>query len=399
MNKKTLLTVSFSILFILALVKLPIQASAQNMSSDNYEIIDPTINSGGDDSSSSDNYKMEFSAGGEFNDERFESSNYKVGSGTGYTFMANVPKISYFEANDEKMNNICGYGGCYDRARFEIDPQNNPEDTLYSIEISDNDWSTVNYVDGITHQIKTNKDIDDYQTINSWQNGSWSEYNILGLNSQTEYKIRARALHGDFTESSPGPEKSTNTTNTTIFMDLDVSSESWRSSNPPYNITLGNISTNSVVTAPNYIWTSIGTNAQGGATISAYDLHGGLYSNNTDNLIESKNQNLETADSGFGIRIDTSKRLLDTGDPGYLRENLEYASSETNSVGGLSSSDHSYKVVLCTLRESTGHCNQGTGAPVHLSRTAIMLKAKASLQDEASDDYSDTITFSSIGTF
>ncbi|MDD3661684.1 MAG: hypothetical protein PHG63_01335, partial [Candidatus Dojkabacteria bacterium] len=67
-----------------------------------YEIVDPTINAGGDDDqvSTSADYRLFDSLGASLNDIRFESENYALGIGTGYTFMAEVPTVSYFQTDD-----------------------------------------------------------------------------------------------------------------------------------------------------------------------------------------------------------------------------------------------------------------------------------------------------------
>ncbi len=198
-------------------------AKAQNLESDGgYRIVDPTIDSGGnDDQSSGSGYNLFSTIGGSLNDERFESANYKLGTGQGYTIMANVPTVASFNTNDISL---CGEGGCYDRARFEIDTQSNPSDTLYLVEISSDNWTTVQCLDGDTHLPKpiADKDINDYLTQGAWQAGTWSGLNILGLQSNTTYQLRIRALNGDFTESEPGPSTEARTNNPTIVFDLDI---------------------------------------------------------------------------------------------------------------------------------------------------------------------------------
>jgi hypothetical protein len=235
MNKNALLQLKIKILLkltiCLGLVSFaltlpffaPQQSIAQNMESDGgYQIIDPSINSGGnDDQSSSSGYKLFTSISNNIQDERFDSDNYKLGSGSGYTFSANVPQIASVDSSDES---ICGEGGCYDRARFTIDTQSNPSDTLYCIELTTDNWNTVLIVDGDTHTPKpiANKDINDFLTKSSWEMGAWSDANLIELSAQTQYMIRARALNGDFTESAPGPSESFETNSPTIVFDLDT---------------------------------------------------------------------------------------------------------------------------------------------------------------------------------
>lgn len=392
---------------IFAILSLPLIATtfsfhtyAQNMTSDSgYEIIDPTINSGGnDDQSSASGYMLRESIGDSFNDERFESASYKLGVGQGYTFMANVPEISYFQTDDAAMINICGAGGCYDRARFEIDTNDNPTDALYLIEITSDNWMTIQCLDGSTHQPKaiSSKSINDYLTKSTWETGSWTEANILGLSQDTQYKIRARSLNGDFTESEAGPEQTEDTTDPYIIFDINISGDTWQSSTAPYEISLGEISTISPSTATDLIWLDISTNAVNGATISVRDSNQGLISPSTSGQIDSESEDLTSEREGFGLKIDISKRLPAAGQPGYLRESTIYNTTGAHEVGALVSSP---VVILCTIEETGGNCSTGTGSPVDGGRAAIWIKARASVTNPSAGDYADSITFTSIGTF
>lgn len=376
------------------------RAYAQNMTSGSgYEIIDPTINAGGnDDQSSTGGYMLMESIGDSFNDERFESSNYKLGVGHGYTFTANVPEISYFQTDDAAMVNICGTGGCYNRARFEIDANDNPTDTLYLIEITDDNWTTIYCLDGSTHQPKAiaSKTINDYITKSSWETGSWTEANILGLSQDTQYKIRAKALHGDFTESEAGPEQTEDTTDPYISFDINISGDTWQSSTAPYEISIGEISTTGPSTASNLIWLDIDTNAVNGATISVRDENQSLLSAATGGHIDSESEDLASEDEGYGLKIDTSKRLPASGQPGFVRESTTYNTAGAHEVGALASGP---TVILCTIEETGGNCSTGVGSPVDGGRAAIWIKVRASVTNPAAGDYADSITFTSVGTF
>jgi hypothetical protein len=372
---------------------------AQNMTSPSgFEIIDPTISAGGNDDqvSTTATYLLRESIGVSFMDERFESANYKLEVGTGYTFEAQTPSISYFSATDGTMENICGHGGCYDRARFELDAEGNPTDTLYLIEISDDSWTTVQYVDGPTHVISSSKDINDYLTETSWEGGAWTEDNVLGLTPGTEYKVRARALNGDFSESEAGPDQTASTTVPQIYLDLNIAGGTWSSTSAPYSIDLGEVSKTSVTTATDYIWIDLGSNALSGAILSVRDANNGLYSATTGETIASQSEDLNTQSEGYGLKIDTSKRLPASGQPGFLRESTTYNAAGGDEVGAISTSP---TTILCSIEETGGNCSGGTGTPVHEGRAAIWIKARSSFTRGSATDYTDTITFSATGTF
>ncbi len=388
----------FCIIFTVFLIST-VPTFAQNMTSGSgYEIIDPTISAGGNDDqvSTSGNYLLRESIGVAIMDERFESANYKLEVGTGYTFETNTPSISYFSATDGTMENICGHGGCYDRVRFEINAEGNPNDTLYLIEISDDSWTTVQYVDGTTHNISGSKDINDYITESSWETGAWADENVLGLTPGTQYKIRARALNGDFSESEAGPDLTASTTVPQIYLDLNIAGDTWSSTSAPYSIDLGIVAKTSVTTSSDYIWIDLGTNALSGATLSVRDQYNGLYSSQTGKTIDSQSEDLGSEDEGYGLKINITKRLPASGQPGYLTESTTYNTSGADEVGAISTSP---AVILCSIEETEGNCSGGTGSPVHEGRSAIWIKARASYTTSSATDYTDTITFSATGTF
>ena len=397
MKKNSLILITILVAFA-SLCAFATTIYAQNMTSGSgYEIVDPTINAGGNDdqSSTSGDYNLLESIGDIFNDERFESSNYKLGVGVGYTFMAHVPTITYFQTDDSSMENECGDGGCYDRARFELDGGDNPSDTLYLIEISSDDFATVQYVDGPTHNLSSSKDINDYLTESSWETGAWDGANILSLLPNTQYKIRARALNGNFTESSAGPSMTETTTVPYVYLDLNIADGTWQQTSPPHEIDLGQLGA-SVTTSSDYIWLDVGTNAVTGATVSVRDLYTGLKDLSTSAVIDSLDENLASESDGYGLRIDTTKWLPGSGQPGYLRGKPKYHNAGgSDYVGGLSPSE---VVIMCSIDDGADNCDTGTGTPINDGRGAIWIKAKVAT-GQAGGDYTDTISFTALGSF
>ncbi|MDD3661833.1 MAG: fibronectin type III domain-containing protein, partial [Candidatus Dojkabacteria bacterium] len=368
---------------------------AQNMTSESgYEIVHSTINAGGDDDqvSTSADYRLFDSLGASLNDIRFESENYALGIGTGYTFMAEVPTVSYFQTDDATMEALCGDGGCYDRARFELNANGNPSGTLYLVEISSDDWTTVQYIDGPTRQVVPEKDINDYLSETSWETEGT---NIAGLKAGTEYHIRLRALNGDFTESSPSTDASATTVYPYVYLAVNISGDTWQDTDPPHTIDMGKIS-QSISTAPDYVWIDLGTNAVSGATVNVFDQHSGLYHSESASTIESLDENLATASDGYGLRVNTATFLPVSPQPGYLRAQSRFIDpSGTDVVGGINTSS---AVILCSISDAGENCDSGTGHPLVGGRGAIWIKAKSGAA-QASGEYQDVITFSSIGTF
>jgi len=371
---------------------LPVKA--EDIDSTNYKIKDITFGPS-DNTSASTNYKLLEITGDNFNDERFSSTNYKIGIGQPFVWMANVPLMQCFETTTDGSTDcedadvtpdgmvmVCGTSGCYDRARFEIDPQGNPTDALYSIQITtDEDWVTWDYIDGATFLIEnaSNHDIDDYLTESQWE-GTSSNINVLDLDPSTQYYIRATALSGDFTETLPSPDATATTGSSELTFDVDIAGTggSGSENSSPYTINIGRIATGSVSTASNLIWMDIDSNAISGSIIEVKDAHTGLYT--VAYTIASANANLDSASEGYGLTEYTVTE--EYGGPFAVTTNFGQGG---NIVGGLSTSD----VNLYTTSSN----------PINHGRASVYVKARASTSTPSSTGYVDTITLTASGTF
>ena len=134
---------------ILVTVCIPVYAT--DLNSANYKIIGITTNSGGGLADST-NYSLMTITGEISANPTTYSSLYRMNLDPSANFVAEIPTLQCFETNTGTgatqctsapaevlsggMQAVCGQPGCYDRARFEINPMTNPSDTLYSIEIS-----------------------------------------------------------------------------------------------------------------------------------------------------------------------------------------------------------------------------------------------------------------------
>ncbi len=396
-SKRTLYFLVMLIISVLVFTNSTGQINADDVDSTNYIIKDLTVGSGGGEDESSSNYRLVQSIGDNLNDDRFDSSNYKLGIGTPLNWMATAPSIVCFETttdgstscsdadvNPDGMVMLCGDGGCYDKARFELNSENNPSDTLYSIQITtDSGWSSWDYIDGATFMVEnsSNHDINDYLTETSWE-GTVSSFNVLGLSCGTTYYLRATALHGDFTESDPGPDSSATTSYPQITFDIDIANigGSGSETSSPYSIDLGQISIGSVTTATDLIWLDLGSNASGGAVISVLDNYTGLYSPTTSYTISSSDSDLDSASEGYGLQEYSSTVTY----LGPLSVESAFGNGG-NTVGGIST--------------TPANIYNTSSKPIYGGRSSLYVKAKASNNAEAASDYEDEITFRVVGTY
>ncbi|MBD3363125.1 hypothetical protein GF362_05375 [Candidatus Dojkabacteria bacterium] len=381
--------------FFLSVFKI----SAEETQSSNYKMIGVSFGSAGGVSGTNDGgdeYKLLGLAGEPISDDRFESTNYKALPGAPNVLVANVPIISCFETvtdgftqctdvdvNPDGMVMLCGQGGCYDRARFEIDTQNNPPDTLYTIqikEVGDSEWS---YIDGSTFIVEdiSSHDINDFLTESSWESTA-SNFNILGLRMNTSYEIRAIALHGDFTQSPPGPTETATTANAQIYFDIDIADNTGNSveTMSPYSVNLKVLNPGIINTAGNLIWLDIGTNAEGGLFVQIEDDYNGLRSNTTNYTISSWDVDLTSVASGFGL--------------------VEYLSYETmlgplNVESGFGNGGD----IVGGLSTTPKNIYNTSGNPVYEGRAALYVKAKSDTNTPSESDYKDELTFTLIGTY
>lgn len=401
---KSKISVNATILFtLLSTLFYPLITYAETLESTDYQIDGATINSGAEvTDSGSTNYLLHTSIGDFSGDPRLNSASYSIKTGTPNVFTANVPLVLCFETassgssqctngpsylNSTGMITICGPSGCYDKARIEIDSQNNPEDTLYGIQISEDDFATdIRIIDWTTRAPVTfsSRTIDDYKTKAEWEDYNNSEgtgwtvgYNIQGLNPNTEYDIRIVALHGDFTHSSPSPVETATTSMPTLSLDLDISDGSGTSTETsyPYLVEMG-LTAGFVTTANNLIWMDINSNGSQGITLAQRGVYGGLFS--SGELINSSTANLDVASEGFGLQsfYINQSYASPTGELETISVETNYAGS-SNFVGEIDTS-------LLDVYQSTG--------PIYSGRAALYVKAKPATTTPTGN-YTETISF------
>lgn len=328
----TIITVIFSQTFISVL--------AQNLDSSNYTLVAPTIGNSTAGTSDSSNFSQLMSSG-LIDSTRFESANFALRGGYVALIEPNVPKTACLETTTNFSNTnctgvpgsdgmfaVCADPGCYNRAKLEIDTQNNPSDIRYAIQISTaSDFSSnVFYVDSTTHFLKSNLTVADFTTKCDWEgtvvsgicaspNTTWQRYNILGLRPETQYYVRisaASAISGNnnFQQTEWGPSATITTAKPTITFDIDIAPDTSTNTNQPYNLDLGTLNNTSVNTSSDNIVLRTATNGLGGLQLNVKGNQGYLLNNLSSDQIPAYNGDL-ASNTGYGIRNLSSANAAD----------------------------------------------------------------------------------------
>lgn len=385
----------FKMLFTVCIFSLLSPVLADDVDSGSFTILDFSFNSNDSTPVDSANFKSIITSDEYISDVRFSSGTYRIGAGILNTWKASVPQIQCFETttsgstscNDADvaggMVQVCGTGGCYNKARFEINPSGNPTDTLYSARIStDPTFATWDYIDGATFLTESagNHDINDYLTESAWE-GTVSNFNVIGLTVNTAYYIKITALHGDFTETESSPSATATTSTPSLSFDIDIATTagSGAETSAPYAISLGSLITGQVTTATNVVWMDIGTNANAGAKVYGRSLNGGLYSSSRSYTITMGDYDLDSV-TGYGVRRHNALQTY----LGPLSPQGAFAGGG-NSVGGLTTQLYS------TLIFST------SSQPIFGGRGSLYVKAKPPIDAPTATDYTDTLTFTIAG--
>jgi hypothetical protein len=330
--------------------------------SPNYNLRELNVGGGGDQSQSA-NYRSEQTIG-ELGSP-MQGTNFGGGLGFGFTQMANVPPAP-------TLTNPSNY---YNRLHVIIANGGNPSDTLFAIAISSDDFVTTRYVKS-DQAIGSSLTLSDYQTYASW--GGGSGFDILGLAANTTYKVKVKAMQGDFSESGYGPTASAATDSLTLIFDIDVAATDTPTS-PPYVLSLGTLLAGTVTTGSDKIWASLETNGQSGANIYIAGQNAGLLSGSTSYSLASTTGDLDSLPEGFGLQ--GSSATQSSGGPLTIASPFNSGSDQ---VGGITTA-------FQTLFTTAG--------PITAGRGSAVLKAKASSNAPAKSDYSETLTVISAVNF
>ena len=332
--------------------------------STNYRLRTYEFGAGGEDNASSTNYRANVLAG-EVGDNQLSGTTYNLGPGLNFAQQADVPTAPTF-------TNSSNY---YDKLHFIVNPSDNPTDATFAIAISDDSFSTTNYIQD-DNTVGSTLGAEDYQTYAAW--GGVSGQLVIGLDPNTNYEIKVKAMHGDFTETGYGPTDSAATIGPTIGFDLDISSSDTETS-APYIISMGELSTTGVNDSSEYIWIDFETNANSGGSVFIKGENAGLAGNNATNTIASVTGDLSSLSEGTGIQ--NSSVTQSNGGP--LSVNSPYNGGGEN-VG----------IVDTTYREILTSAN-----PIVGGRASFTNKVKINSIVPAAPDYTETMTIVAAGSF
>ncbi len=398
----------FTFFLIISFFSTNLLFGQQLLEGQDYKIMVPNINPGGDFLTDEDEKYQMLAILGQttFMDPRNYSDSYKIDPDY-FLFEPNIPEVACFETdtdeesdcetgpsflNENGMTRVCGPTGCYDRARFEIDANDNPSDTLYGIQISTDDFDEdIRYIDGVTFKPKETRTIDDYKTKAGWEA---NVFNILGLESETEYSLRITALFGDLTESSPSEIATATTSLGSMEFRIGLAKEDGENINynPPRTIHFDEsfriIRGAPVRSSDRLIWTLTNSNSVYGISIVQKGEHGGLHNDSGEGYtIESISGDLSAVAEGIGLKNFSTSQLYHTesenGLLGTITVEEEYNHEDEYNVGLIDT-------IFRKVYESD--------APIHTGETSLSIKTKAAL-GTPEGEYVEELTFVLIAKY
>lgn len=294
------------------------------------------------------------------------STNFNIRSGLSFVQDAYVPTAP----------GLVNSSNWYNKLLLTINISNNPTDTKYAVAITDDNWITIRYVQN-DNTVGDTLGIEDYQTYANW--GSGSGENIIGLTPNKTYKVKVKAMQGEFTETQYGPDTAASTSSPSISFDIDVSSTDTETA-APYTLAFGSLSAGSVNTASDKVWIDIATNGEAGGYVYISDTNNGLKSTALNYTIDSVTGDLASLSEGVGAQSST-----DTEGSGGPLTPLSPFNGSSNNVG----------IINTTVRE----LYSTSGVPITGGRGSFVMKVKPGSTTPASNDYSDTLTIIASGTF
>jgi hypothetical protein len=392
--------------------------NAQDLDSTNYKLLAPSFDStlGKADST---NYSNLINSS-PVDDYITTSTNYRNRGGTAEFIEAKVPSVTCFETSttsgttnctgipgSDGMRGVCSNPGCYDRAKIEINTQNNPDDVKYAIQIATNAAFTtgVQYISGANRFPKTSLTLSDFLYKCEWEgtvyssycvsgNTTYTKYNILGLTPNTLYYLRVSALKGatsaaSFTQSDWGASVTATTQNTSLSFDIDIAPNTSTSTNPPYKLSTVNIIPESTFTSADYVVFKTTTNALNGIQVGIRTNANNLVNSVSGDTIASYTGDLDSTTSGFGLRNDSSTNSqTNSGNLGTITVSSSPTdftdSGATNRVGGPSTT-------LTNLFTSNS-------LPLFNGVSGYKLKVRADYS-KAAGEYNQTLTVIPTGIY
>ncbi len=333
--------------------------------STNYNLRDFTWGGGGTENSSSSTYDLEGTIG-EQGSNSLSSNNYETWPGLLYTQMANVPSAPTVTAS----------GNDYNKLNIIIDNGGNPTDSEFAIAISDDNFSTTEYVQS-DNTVGATLGAEDWQAYADW-GGATGEF-VTGLDVNTTYYVKVKARQGGFTETPWSAVASQTTDQLTLTFDIDVDSTDTETA-MPYILDFGSLAPSTVSTTTDKVWIDVSSNASGGGIVYVYSTNGGLYSDSTAHTISAVSGNLSSATEGFGLQSNS------------------VAETSGGPLAAVSPFDGTSEVVG-TVGSTPSEIYNSSSSPIVDGRGSFVAKAKVSGVTPAAGDYADTLTVIAAGIF
>lgn len=336
--------------------------------SEDYELQQYSFGAGGFENGTSEDYRM-FGIAGDLDSGSLSSENYKALPGLVYTLLP--------EMLAPTLNNPQLY---YNKLHLTLNINGHPSDTLFAVAISTDNFATDTQYIQDDNTIGSTLGAEDWRTYSGV--GSWNDstgIDIIGLSADTTYYVKAKAVHGDFTESGYSQVAQATTESPELSFDIDVSSSDTETA-APYTITFDPLDPATVITSTNKIWVDLSTNATSGGYVYVYSTNEGLLSSTTGTKIDSVTNDLSSALLGYGARINS----VSESSGGPMQAIAPYNGSG-DSVGVL---DNAKRLMY-----------DSSNSQVTNGRVSFELKAKASETTISAPDYSDIITVVVSGAF
>jgi hypothetical protein len=281
------------------------------------------------------------------------STNFTAQSGLTVNKNANVPPAPNFINPDNS----------YSRLLLTVNTGGNPTDTKYAIAISADNFATTQYVQS-DNTVGAALSAEDYQTYSLW--GGSSGVYVIGLTPNTAYKVKVKAMQGNFSETAYGPQATATTSQPSIVFSVETSD----TVTPPYTVTFPALTGGNVVTSTQTIIANLTTNALSGGSIYIVGKNNGLSSTFSGQTIPTLTGDLSIATVGYGAQgVSTTYA---SGGP--LTIDAPFVASGSNVVTSSIS-----KIFTTT-------------SPVTSAKGTLQLKAKSDVLTPAASDYTDVIT-------
>lgn len=309
----------------------------------------------GSGSGASSNYNLRGSANGK--SKTLSSSSYTLPAGIRNSTTVAVPAAPTLTNPDNS----------YDRLKIVLNVGSAASDTKYAIAISDDNFTTTKYVKS-DQTIGTSFSVANYQTYSAWggASGIW----ILGLATNTTYKVKIAALQGSATGSNFGPAAAATTGVPSVTFGVSTS----LTSTPPFAASFTSLAAGTVVDANATITTTLTTNTEQGGKVLVRDQNAGLTSSTASYTINSATADLTSTNAGYGAQITSTSQA--SGGPMVA---LSPFNGSSNNVGGLTTS----------WQELASFA-----APITTGTVTFGLKAKADTLVPTATNYADVLTIS-----